>query len=245
MRLVFASLALALTSCAAATSTTSEQLVLKAYDVPAEHAAELQSVLSNMLYTAKDQPPKGRAALSPSGQLLVSAPASFQPGIAEVVSRLKSAPAPRAPTVTLDYWVVVGTPSTSATPGAGVSREIGDVVDALQKNQGPMKMAMLERVRLSSQSGSDAMATSPLFDVHETAALHSDKVLANVKLQGIRGFGLLETRVEIPLGQTVVLGQAGIDMKHAPESLDADLAKATENGTAAAFYIVRASVDAK
>src|SRR5690242_13932371 len=106
--------AAALSACPAQTSSssspstgtgTSGDLVLKAYAVPSEQASELEGIIDGLLYVAKDAPRKGSAALTPSGQLLVAAPASFQPGIADVIAKLKSAPPKPAPTVHIDYWI--------------------------------------------------------------------------------------------------------------------------------------------
>lgn len=229
----------------AAPSTTTEDLLMKAYDVPAEHAAELQGIVSSLLWSGKDAPRKGAAALAPSGQLLVSAPAGFHPGIADVIGRLRSGDVKAPPTVALDYWVVVGLPSTEPTKGSDVSPEIADVVDALQKSQGPMKLAVLERLRAASQSGSNARMDGQFVFVEQTASLHGDKVVAQVRVRGQATTAGLDARVEVPLGQTVVLGQAGTELRGQPPEVFLDASGRPLPGNLTAFYVLRASVDGK
>ena len=243
MRLVVLLLA-AVCGC---TPAASDALVLRAYDVPAEHAAELQGIVEGLLWVGKDQPRRGSAALAPSGQLLVSAPAGFQPGIADVIAKLKSGPATTAPTITLDYWIVLGASAAADTKGALVAPEIGPALDALLKSQGGMKLALMERLSVSSQSGSDGRAEGSLWQTKQTAAVHGDKVVADIDIRGMRIQGDLQTRVEIPIGKIVVLGQAGSKLGGPAREMlvDPDLAKAADVGTATAFYIVRAQVEGK
>ncbi|MBI1946090.1 MAG: hypothetical protein HYS27_10360 [Deltaproteobacteria bacterium] len=248
-RIVLAVLALSLTTVVAAActpaapSTLAEDLVMKAYDVPAEHAAELQGIVSSLLWTAKDAPRKGAAALAPSGQLLVSAPAGFHPGIADVLARLKSGAVQAPPTVTLDYWVVVAAPAPTPAKGADVSPEIGDVVEALQQSQGPMRLSVLERLRAASQSGSEARIEGRAIFAEQTASLHGDKVVAKVRVRAQDEAGGLDARVEVPLGKTVVLGQAGTGPRSGER---AGFGNDLRDGKAVTtFYVFRASVDGK
>ena len=240
-RLAFAVAAVAaLSACPAQTSSPTSSpasdLVLKAYDVPAEQASELEGIIDGLLYVAKDAPRKGSAALTPSGQLLVAAPASFQPGIADVIAKMKSAPPKPAPTVHIDYWIVTAEASNEPTKGNDVAKEVGAVLDDLEKNQGPMKLTLLERLSLSSQTGSDAGVEGNAFRVHQDAALHGDKVVAKFDIRGQHVEGSMNARVELPIGQTVVLGQAGVNLLSlAPK----------DAGKTTAFYIGTASVDAK
>ncbi len=230
---------------AAAAVAGAEPLVLKAYDVPAEQAAEFQGIIQGLLSVGKDQPRRGTAALTPSGQLLVSAPAGFQPGIAEAIAKLSSSPAVRAPTVTLDYWIVAGARAAEGTPGKDVAPEVAGVIDAIEKSQGPMKLALLERLTLSSQSGSSGSVEGSLAYASQTASLHGDKVVAQIDVRGTRMKGALNARVEIPVGKSLVLGQAGVMLGGASSVALSDeaLAQAGDKGTLTAFYIVRATVD--
>ena len=248
-RPALAALAASLVTAVAASCTPAvpspqaEDLVMKAYDVPAEHAAELQGVVSSLLWTGKDAPRKGAAALAPSGQLLVSAPGAFHPGIADVIARLKGGAVPAPPTVALDYWVVVAAPATAAVKGGDVSPEIGDVLDALQKSQGPMRLAVLERLRAASQSGSDARIEGRHVFTEQTASLHGDKVVAKIRVRAQSEVGGLDARVELPLGQTMVLGQAGTGPQAGERAgFGADI---RDGKAVTTFYVLRASVDGK
>jgi hypothetical protein len=188
-------------------------LVMRAYPLPKPYGTEVAGILQSLLSRGPNEAPAGKAYLSPTGALLVAAPAGFHPGVVQLVDGLKGAPTP-PPSIRIDYWAVVGSPSTKdATKGPGLN-EVAAVLDALNQERGPFSYGLLEKLSLTSLSGQRANATGAQLDVEQTATAFDDKVLATV---GIRaGRNKIETRVQLPLDKTLVLAQSGVDAKNLP-----------------------------
>ncbi len=226
-----------LCACPAPSSSTSAApptLVLRSYDVPEGLQGDVASTLNSLLYRGEGQPKAGSVGVAPSGQLLVSAPAEFHPGIKELVDSLKSGKA-KPTALSFDLWVVTGAPASSATPGASVAVDIASVVDDLQKAQGPMRMELLERTSLHMTSGSVAQAEGLESHLRAQATLSGDGVLADLGLRRRAGAeGRLDVHTVLPLDKTVVLGQVG-----ALGSRLLDTSK--ERTVATVFYVVRAT----
>lgn len=225
---------------AAPATVASDELVLKAYQVPTPYGPELAGIVRSLLQRGAEKP-AGNVAISPSGELLVAAPGAFHPGIAQFLSGLsKATPAP-PPTIRIDYWAVVG--KRSAKPEADPAlAEIGSVVDALTKAQGAFALDLLEKVSVSSLSGERAQQEGARATVSQTATSYADSIIADLDLY-VMGSNTLRTRVRIPLNKTIVLGQADFSTK-------SQTVMAMEQGgktnappaEMALFYVIRAQV---
>lgn len=97
-----------------------------------------------------------------------------------------------------------------------------------------MQLALLEHLSARSGSGDAAKLDGRRFMVSQRAVLQGDRVLADLMLNRIKAEGHLEGRVALPLDQTLVFGQAGIQML--PEDV------LDRSGETTACYIVRARV---
>ncbi len=206
---------------------------LKIYQVPAAYRAEAGGIIRALLRRGKEAP-LGSVAVGPTGQLLVTAPASFHPGVAQFVARLHSEKPKPVASVALSYWVLVGVPSQKATPAAQMEPALGPVVEAIQKANGSMSFRLLERLRLSSVSGESAQTKGAVVHVRQTATAYDDRVLAELEIRPGRS-SKLETRVQFPAGKTVVLGHAGLHKDLAEELFPEGV-----EGLATVFYVVRA-----
>ena len=184
-----------------------EPLVLKTYDVPPAYAAELNSVVRSMLRGDKEKPGVGNSAIAVGGRLVVSAPASFHPGIADLVQTLRTRPPGPPPTVSLETWIVVARPAPKPAL-AGLPPELNDVATEIVKSQGPVELVVLEKLVMTSTSGAHARANGALAEVSATSSVVDDQVLADLDIQP-GGPSRFSTRVQVPLGRMVVLGQGG------------------------------------
>jgi len=225
---------------AAPNAVASDELVLKAYQVPTPYGPELAGIVRSLLQRGADKP-AGNVAISPSGELLVAAPAAFHPGIAQFLGGLaKATPAP-PPTIRIDYWAVLGKRAAKPETDPALA-EIGSVVDALTKTQGAFSLNLLEKVSVSSLSGEHAQQEGARATVSQTATSYADSVIADLDLF-VMGSNTLRTRVRIPLNKTIVLGQADFSTKSqaviAREKDDKTNPPPTEM---ALFYVIRAQV---
>ncbi len=244
IRTALFSLSLSVAGLACAPANTSNGVaalaspVLRAYEVPDGMQADVASVLNNLLWRGEGQPKVGNVGVAPDGQVLVSAPAEFHPGVEALVASMKSGKAGPPPSLTLDVWLLMATPAEAATPGATVANDVAAVVDELQASQGPMHVELLERTQLHMTSGSHAFTEGLEMGIDTQATLSGDGVLANLKLRRRAGAeGRLDVRTVLPVGKTVVLGQVG-----AIGTRRLDGQKPTP---ATAFYVVRASRTAR
>jgi hypothetical protein len=67
-------------------------MVLRAYEVPQGQAQELRNIVSSLLYQGENVPRLGNVVVAPTGQLLVSAPATFHNGVQELLGAVRAAP---------------------------------------------------------------------------------------------------------------------------------------------------------
>lgn len=206
-----------------------DALVMRTYDVPPAYAAEVAAVINRLLYRGKDAPPAGSAQLGPGGRLLVSAPAGIHPGVEKLIEDLKArAPAP-PPSVEVTYWALLGRPAetTEAPPGAN---EIAPALKAIVDADGPLKFELLEKQRVRSLSGEDVQVEGREMRVHHVASARGDAVLARVRIRQERLPGAVDTTVQVPAGELVVLGQSGVELP------------GEARGRAHLYYVVRARV---
>ena len=184
-----------------------EPVVLRAYDCPRSLASETQSVLSSLLYRGKDVPKLGSVVLSPTGQILVSAPASFQNGVEGSLSRLqKEGPGTPPPRVQMDYILVVGKEGEAAVP-KGLSPDVTKVLQDIATTEG-LDLQVLDRLQLHSMSGDRAEVRDRIVSIDQTATAYGDQVLAQV---GIHGKTSVEAKIQLQPGRPLVIARAGYE----------------------------------
>ncbi len=193
---------------------------LKTYSVPHGYENEVRTMLQNAL--GGDE--AGRVEMGPSGKLVVLARPSIQDGVQAFIRELEdmeSAPAPVP--VTLNYWIVVGSPAGTVNANS-VQRhgmdgydvlgpdDLNDVAPALAEiagSVGPIEFSLVERLRLSSMGGDRARVMGRRVQIGQYATTLSGHIVADLEI-GIRGFQL-STQVKLKPDQFVVLGQTGYD----------------------------------
>lgn len=187
--------------------------VVRSYPVPPSAAREATGLVRALLKSGDEERAHGVAALTPNeDELVISATLAFHEGIAPLVKRLQAAPPAPPPTLVLDYWVIEGRPAPEATPPAEVAPEVAPALTALQKSQGPMQLSLYDRVRVTSASGEKAQARGSFLNVEQRASARDGAVFADVNLAAVRDLGELTTRLTLPPGEVVVLGQVGASL---------------------------------
>lgn len=194
--------------------------LLRTYVVPPEHARSLERALASALSTGKDLPPRGTVERLPDGKLVVVAPAGIHEGIAALVAGLDvRAPAP-AHTAELDYWVVVG---EAAAEAGGLDGELAPALQAIVRDQGPMRFTSLEQVRVASLIDETAKVHGNRLEVRQVVSDVGGRLVADIDLTidpsadfdpgdrchrgACKDF---RTRVHVNPGQLLVIGQTGL-----------------------------------
>ncbi len=241
MKLTHLSLfALILVACtpvpqAAPTAPAAPSLELKIYEVPDAYRAEARGVIRSLLHRGKNAPTLGSVALGPGGQLLVTAPSSVHSGVAQFVEKLRSQKPKPPASVSLDYWVLLGTRAEAPSEVGDLDPALAPALSAIQKSHGPMKFHVGERLSLSSISGESAEAAGAHVRVHQTATAYEDRILARLSIKP-GSHNSFETRVQFPSSKMVVLGHAGLE-----ESMVRRMT-GEEGGDYTAYYVVRGTL---
>ncbi|MCA9561634.1 MAG: hypothetical protein H6704_03505 [Myxococcales bacterium] len=209
-------------------------LELRTYVVPEGAQEEAVSIVHELLGRGKDAPRLGSVAAGPGHQVLVTAPASFHAGVADLVERLKKEPPAPPPTVAMEYWMLLGRPAEAPTDPAGFEPALRPVVKALQAAHGPMALALSGRVQVASLAGRHAESVGDTLQVQQRAVPHRGGLLTTLRLAPAGGTEL-RTEVMLPPDKVVVLGYAGMGGRKVQAAFpDAE--------TATAFYVVRGGV---
>ncbi len=220
-------------------------LELRSYALPEGAQQEAVAIVRQLLDRGKDAPRLGSAVAGPGGQLMVTAPASFQAGVADFVEHLRTSPPSPPPTISLEYWLVFGRPlGAGADPGKATDLAAFDpalmpALKAIAKANGPMQLAPGPRVKIAAISGDWASAEDRGWQIKQRATVAQGALLAEVRIQP-ESAAQLETRVQFKPDQLVVLGYAGVRGKAAEVFGDEDAAE----GSVTAFYVVRGSLAA-
>jgi hypothetical protein len=214
-------------------------MVLRAYDLPSEYSAEIGGMIRRLLKpNGDDKPAIGSASVGPGGKLLVAAPDGIQEGVQQLVDALRTKQPPPPATVTIEVWVVAG---RAAAEGRGLEAlgEAKTAIEAVIGREGPMEVALLEKLSLSSISGQHASTFGANLKMSQVATVIDDRVLADISLDTV-GPNELATRVELINGRMLVLGQAGFipSNRSMPFFTEEPAAK-----SASLFYVVRAKTE--
>jgi hypothetical protein len=211
------------------------QVVLRAYDVPEGQGPQVHAILSSVFRGVKDKV----AALTPDGQLVVVAPEGIHQGLESLLGKMKGRKAVAPPSIEITYWLVVGRSAAETSLGAQTG-EIEPALEAVARAQGPMEFALLDKMRVRALSDARGHTTGRYARVQQVASVSDGKVVADLdcSTEGSR----FETRVAIPPGKLLVLGEAGFEP---PPGLWSIRAGAKRDASASTlFYVVRADVEA-
>jgi hypothetical protein len=195
----------------------SEEMEIRSYTVPKGlDEKELASKVAASLRKGDDT--LGRVTSFGDGTLVVTAPASLQKGVGELMERLaRAGPATPAPTltVTIDYWLVLGQPAAgpegaaAGQPDAKGLSEVAPALEEIRKAQGPMRFRLLEKQRLTSLvPGDPSRMRGRYAEVdQDVRTLGSGQVLADVRI-GVES-ARIATRVKLEPGKLIILGESG------------------------------------
>lgn len=212
-------------------------VLLRSYDVPAGQGQQVNAILSSVFHGVKEKV-AARAALTPDGQLVVVAPAGIHEGLKGLLSKMKGRKPVAPPSVEITYWLVVGRTAAEPNPDA-LPAEIQPALHAVLDAQGPMEFALLETLTVRSLSDASGYAAGRYAHARQVASVTDEKLVADLELsvQGSR----FETRVSIPTGKLLVLGQTGFDPPPGLWPIRPGMKQNT--GASTLFYIVRANVE--
>lgn len=204
----------------AATNGVPSNLVLRSYEVPSGGAQRLRSVLKELLWFGSEGKDSskfvGRADVGPDGRLIVLAPESVHEGVKTLVASIVANPIKEAGTVRLSYWVVIGAPGKSEAPLAASLAEVAPALAELEKNDGPMSFALVEKLVVGTLSGEHGEFMGRDTSVKQFATLIDGQLTADIRLE--RMMQKLETRVRLEPGQLVVLASSGVPTRDQTDS---------------------------
>ncbi len=227
-------LALTLTGCPLGQATPpnpTAALVLRTYDVPAGSGQRLRSVLKEVLWFGAEGKDAstwvGRVDVGPDGRLIVLAPESVHEGVKALVASVVSKGIKEPETVTLSYWVVVGTPGAESQP---MPAELEPALAEVKKAEGALGFTLIEKLTVSSLSGERGDLNGRDTSVEQYVTNVDDALTADLRLER---FGQrIRTRVRLAAGKVVVLASSGTPTKE-----PGDAAKRV-------FFIVKAATSA-
>jgi hypothetical protein len=219
---------------AAPAAAVEAPLELRTYVVPEGAQEEAVSILHTLLGRGKDAPRLGSVSAGPGHQVMVTAPATFHAGVADLVERLKKDPPAPPPTVEMEYWMLLGRPAEGPEDPAAFEPALQPVVKALQAAHGPMELVLAGRVKVASLAGRYAESVGETLRLRQRASPHRGGLLTSLKLAPTGGTEL-ETEVMLPPDKVVVLGYAGMGGRKVQTAFPGA-------ETATAFYVVRGGV---
>ena len=221
----------------AAPAPAGAALELAAYDVPPGYGREVAPILRRMFGDMGPNAP-ARVEPTPDGRMIVIAPASLQVGVRKLVDSLASRPpAPPPVGVRLEYWFVVGVPGPAVDVPAPLT-EIKDALAEVARTQGPMSFRLVERLELGTLVDESGHVNGRLASVNQEVAVAEGTLVADLGLE-LRGSSI-RTRVQLKAGQTLVLGEAGVDPAELERNGLPPLPTPSEG--AVLLYVVRGTV---
>ena len=184
---------------------------MQLYDVNFQYRQEVYGALRGILES--DRPGKenyGKVELLPTGQILVDAPEETQQQVARVIAAIGHRDNEPPPSVTLRYWVLLGSDSGKTTDNASL-KTLRPVLDDLRKIYGDIGFQVLDSVSLVSETGSQAHLRGRRLEVDQQVHFNQDQINANIKL-AYHGLEPQELGVRISLkrGEFLVLGESTI-----------------------------------
>jgi hypothetical protein len=212
-----------------------ETAVLRSYEVKPEIAVEVSNALRTALGPGTTA--TGQVTLSPSGQLLVTAPPSVQQGVAKILEDIASRKPPSTPTIRFEAWLV--TASAGERVDSPNLKELEPALRAVEGTKGPMRFELLEKLSTQVRSGQRSQIKGLHSELEVNTSLRRDSkdqplIAARIQLRISYGDSMpgrgsgLEAQTEMRPGELLVVGQSSLADKSAP---DREL-----------YYIVRAAL---
>lgn len=200
------------------------EMLLRSYDVP--EGLERQDVsqqIHRVMGSGSDSA-VGRVTYGSNRTILVTAPASIQRGVEELIEKLaEMGPKMMAEpsSIAINYWAIVGRPSSedgSAVQfGRGnleTQKNLRPVLEEIARTQGSMTFYLLEHLRIVSidQGNWNQLRGNAMEVRHKIAQGANDVPLADIAMKLYntgRHDNSIESRIKLEDGKMIVLGQAG------------------------------------
>jgi hypothetical protein len=197
------------TGCDTNSDNNDQALLLQTYEVPAEYALEVSTVIRDLLIlSGKDVARIGEVRIGPGDMITVAAPASIHRGIEKLIDNIVKAKPEPPLLVSLTYWIVVGSPAEKSVWPPQLS-EIEPALQAISASEGPMSFDLHERLHLRSLSGESASLRGGMTTVRQTATAREDSVLGDIAIQSAGMDQNVNTKIQIGFDDVLVLGQSG------------------------------------
>ena len=197
--------------------------IMRTYEAPPGRAEELAGVLQRVLSNAPDLPALGKARAIDGDRVLVVAPAGIHEGVQHLCAQLEQRGNVPARSVAISYWLVYATPAEQTDVSA--APEIEAALQEIAAAAGPTSFTLFERATLVSMLNSEAKSSGARAEFEQVATAHEGGIVADIDILLNGKHGRLETRMSVPPGKTVVIGQNGV-----------------EGNDARLFYVVRAEL---
>ena len=165
--------------------------------------------------------------LLPTGQLLVAAPAASQSEVSAVLKAIAARDAGPTPRVTLQYWVIYGTPGKPDAADSAL-RPLGPVLQQLERVHGQLRFSVEDTASITAQAGTSASAVGGALQISQRVGANGDNVDVTAQISfarrpaathAVTGLDVrqnLDVSVTIKRGEFVVLGErtAGESNEH-------------------------------
>jgi hypothetical protein len=214
-----------------------DPVIIQSYAVPAEIASEVRVTLATVLSRGESEAPLGKVSMLPTGQLVVTAPASVQAGLRQILEEIREAKPAPTPAIRFDLWAVTATPGDSPQRSGDLA-EIESAIDAISKTTGPMNFKLREKLSTVTRSGQHAQVAGTGIGMGITASLRKDEqdqplVAADVNVSTlVSPSQRLAASAELRPGELFVIGQSAVaDSRGGPEGQSSQI-----------YYILRATL---
>lgn len=202
-------LASALSGCSSEPAISPEHnpSVIVTYDVPDGTAGEIASVVNSLLSQGNGQGRLGAPArVLPNGMVVVSAPASVQPGIEDFIDTLRDRPAEAQQRIRLHYWLVRGRPHGTSE----VTEQLSEIEPALLETAsvaGPMRFERLDYVQHVVSSGGNASVDGGVLRGRAEPAARGSRIALDLNLFASSLNSNVRTQMDLLDSENVVLAQ--------------------------------------
>lgn len=181
--------------------------IMRTYEAPPGRAEELANVLQRVLST--DAAPIGKARAIDGDRVLVVAPPGIHEGVQHLCAQLEQRGNVPARSVEISYWLVYATPAEHTDVSA--APEIEAALQEIAAAAGPTTFTLFERATLVSMLNSEAKSSGARAEFEQVATAHEGGIVADIDIHLHATNGRLETRMSVPPGKTVVIGQNGVE----------------------------------
>lgn len=153
---------------------------LRTYSVDPGNGDEIFSALASIVgQPVGNQPAAGSVARLPTGQLLIDTTPEMHQQIAAVLEEISRTSAETTPRVTLQYWVVLGTPG--AASAGDTPPVLANVLDEIRQSHGPLAFRLLGNASLVTDSGMQGR-TQGEFNINQLAYVQGTRLQAELNI---------------------------------------------------------------